>query len=276
MALSDFIQDDYSFYQANWLPVQYEPIAGSGESYTIAIAAYSNTDTDHRVIRTLSDKALNCLFVDRQKEVKNQIEWVLETLEIALENNQLMEWEPPLSGFKKGRYNETYAHSMLDVVNQAIAQSTILFTQLDSFKDLEYTPKHRFGVQVRQKIITLNPELQPYVNRPLKEMGLNFSIDFYNETYAAGLSTINKSGATDAVIGKIVKLGQIQKHINPNVNAEILIHPQNKQTISPKKFDNAMNYIHQVAEDFNDIKILLVSTKQNAAKHIVENALKQA
>ncbi|WEJ62176.1 hypothetical protein [Thiomicrorhabdus lithotrophica] len=279
--LHDLIQDEATTYKGTWMPVRYEPIAGSGESYTVAIAAYSDTDTDHRVIKTISDKMLKCLFNNiHATEMHDQINWVLETLETASEEHNLQEWQSPLANFTHGNIQTTFDEDMLGIINQAIRQSTALSPLLDTLKQPEHQSKHRWGVKVRQSLLQANPDLRPYIARkvPYKNGNSTMLIDFFDDYYCANLANIGSTLSTDSALAKVLKLDTLVNQAEKPIEAEIILHTfaqPNDLDLSVKKaqkLQDAKQMIIDQVQARPHLKIIEIQSDQKTTQHILQKA----
>ncbi len=276
--LRNLMQNESSAYKAQWMPVRYEPIAGSGESYTIAIAAYSETDTDHRVIRTISDKMLKCLFNNTHStEMRDQINWVLETLENASEEHNLQDWKAPLGNFTSGKIQTTFDEDMLGIINQGIRQSTALSPELQSLEQTETLQKHRWVVQVRQALLHLNQELKPFIARKVayKKGSSSMLIDFFDDHYSANLANIGSTLSTDSALAKILKLDTLVNQAEQPIEAEIILHTYAQtndlelSTNQARKLYDAKQIIIDQVQSRPHLKIVEMQSYNKTADHII-------
>jgi hypothetical protein len=255
----------------------YEPVAGSGESITIAIAAYSETDSDLRVIQTLQEKNMNCLFSGlRTKSISDQIRIIIESLEKT--EGDFENWSPPLSGFNLGGIRTAYDENMLEIINQGIRQSTALTPLLNSLEQEQADVKHRWGVMVRQEIIKQSPELKGFVGRRVGIGSGNATImlDFYNNEYAASFINLGTLLSTDTAIAKVVKMNMFKVKTPQKIESEVFVNfpnssERNAMSSSQKsKLDDAISMIKDTVSGFSDVGMKEVSSHIEAATSIVK------
>lgn len=65
-------------YQARYQALYFEPIPQSGERFTIGIMAQDETG-EARVIQTLADKTLRCLYGNQAEAIQNLVSLILDS-----------------------------------------------------------------------------------------------------------------------------------------------------------------------------------------------------
>lgn len=79
-----------------WLPVYLEPLSGSGERITVAVAARAADGTYH-VRQTFDARAVRCLYGPRADNVAGTIGLIVDSLNAHLAAGaELSNWKPPL------------------------------------------------------------------------------------------------------------------------------------------------------------------------------------
>ncbi len=115
-------------YSGIWCPLQIEPIIGSGERITIAIAAKGN-DGAVVVFKTTSQKTINCLAGSEEvgSRLSSIIQISIDSAASHLKNRiSLDEWQPPIQNIKHGKSIEALGEDIHDIIWQASGLTSIL------------------------------------------------------------------------------------------------------------------------------------------------------
>ena len=85
-------------YKGFWHAIYLEPIVGSGERVTIAVAAIGE-DKSFKVIQAIRTELLDCLYGMQAKNIQNMINWLIESAnKFITESGFLNGWSPPFEG----------------------------------------------------------------------------------------------------------------------------------------------------------------------------------
>ena len=113
-------------YRAAWTPIYMEPIIGSGERVTVAIAAVAE-DGSYTVLPVLREDSLRCFPGDGASKLLDLADLCVTSARAHLEHAGTMEgWNPPLEGITAGRATEAHADDMPGILKMAIHDSAFL------------------------------------------------------------------------------------------------------------------------------------------------------
>lgn len=113
-------------YKAIYAPIYLEPIMGSGERLTVAIAAVGY-DEKFKVVQTLPEKVIECLYGNEKENFSGLIGVITSSAINHLREKQNLEyWEPPFTGAILGEITETYAADLNGVFVQALKMHSSL------------------------------------------------------------------------------------------------------------------------------------------------------
>jgi len=192
-------------YSGIWCPLQIEPIIGSGERITIAIAAKGN-DGAVVVFKTASQKTINC--IAGSEDVGNRLSSIIQiSIDSAashLKNRiSLDEWQPPIQNIKHGRSIEALGEDIHDIIWQASGLTSILgassFMNKESHnkgntKSLKFWKK-----AVKSSLYQINETYSKCfdVKIPLPGKTLKTTIDFLYLNQAIDFGVLNNSLKND-------------------------------------------------------------------------------
>jgi hypothetical protein len=115
-------------FSAKYRAIYFEPIAGSGEQFTIGIMAQA-VNGEYSVLQTLSDKMLNCMYGQKSASVKNLVFMILDSATRHLSAGMpIEEWQPPMSGVIPGDVQASYSNNGLEgILFQGITSYASLY-----------------------------------------------------------------------------------------------------------------------------------------------------
>lgn len=190
-------------YQARYRAVYFEPIAHSGERFTVGILAQSQAG-EHTVLQTLSSQAMRCMYGENHPAFANLIGLVLESAKAHLDAKlPLEEWAPPLGGIDLSDIQTTYSNAGMEgVLFQAVSnyaslyQGEIVTKGLNDLAGIE--PKEESdsdtGLIQRVKAILVNCDGR-FSGRWRQEVvvkdGAKVKIDYLGAHYNANLSNFD-------------------------------------------------------------------------------------
>lgn len=195
-------------YEAAYQAYQLETIQGSGERFTVLIAAKSKTE--YRVIQTISAKTLHCIFLDKAVNFQGFINLLQEDIESNLsKGKELSDWVPSLSGVTKSPIHKTRSASGIEgVLFQAITsyaslnQGDIVTRNMNDIFEREENDTSQVGriitnvksiIEQRAKHLSSNFQKQVTVSN-----GSSISMDYVGILYNAGFSNFNVQNTKQA------------------------------------------------------------------------------
>lgn len=174
-----------------WAPLYLEPVPGSGERITIAVAA--KCENEVKVIRVLQDRSIKCLLGKAQPRFSNLAEMVRTSVEEHLMNGgALTDWQPLFAGAYAGHIHETFAESENEVLRTAMTMSSA-FSALAEF---DSEPENEAELPAADRVIQLMKSRQPvlagYFNKKYKirEHAKTMKVAYAGQHYAANISSV--------------------------------------------------------------------------------------
>lgn len=118
---------DIPSYRAQATHIYWEPIAGSGERITAAVAL-SDSFSEVRVVSLISQDILSLLYRGQGVNASSLIGLMTDSLKAFLKTGRDMsEWQPPVSGFMAAPLREYAGFSASDVIDQVAGLHSSLF-----------------------------------------------------------------------------------------------------------------------------------------------------
>ncbi|MDW7782283.1 hypothetical protein [Morganella morganii] len=276
-------------YSASWVPIYFEPMMGSGEKFTVVIAAIG-CDGAVRVCNTIRPHVIKAMYGNKHTQFNSLINVIINSLNSHLsEQRNFHEWVSPISGVNVGDITKSQSTDMTGVLRQAI-QLTASLSSLDFFSEEnnedQYSSEFTWANQVRDSVIRFKPCYSPYFNREFKVAGEARATKIF---FLSDRIAIN----TDRIIP-----GQIATHLDRSkarifdllsvrdmdiftrTTFEFIVYrPEdsdptyNKSQI--KRLNEALLEIQEVG-DKHSIRVVPVTAPHKAAKRIIKAESKAA
>lgn len=186
--------------QAEWTPLFWEPVEGTGERLMAGVVL--NFDGNWAAHRMLRDDVLDSLYGKASGSPRKLIDEALNlclSIAVAVGANGLASIGSPLMGLHAGVARTTVALSLSDALKQVALMHTSL-AKLDAWDDLESfdTPAaeevgKRFTTEVREIVFSTNPELNRNFNRSttLVNGGMPVRFGFFSDVAVLHFSVVN-------------------------------------------------------------------------------------
>lgn len=111
-----------------WVSIYLEPIIGSGERISVAVAAI-DSQNKYRVTQAIRSELLDCLYGKQAKNIQNFIDWIIQSYSSSIEkSNSLADWIPPFSGVSVSDIRAAADNNINGILRQAISFSASLST----------------------------------------------------------------------------------------------------------------------------------------------------
>lgn len=118
---------DIPSYRAQATHIYWEPIAGSGERITAAVAL-TDSCSEVRVVSLISQDILSLLYRGQGVNAASLIGMMTDSLKAFLKTGRdVSEWQPPASGFMAAPLREYAGFSASDVIDQVAGLHSSLF-----------------------------------------------------------------------------------------------------------------------------------------------------
>lgn len=188
------LQSNYA-YQGRWCPLYLEPMVGSGERLTFAIAAYGN-DGRQIVSRVIRPDVLK-VFYGKKARALNEMLAAAEAAVLAAltdgRENPIM----PADGLEVGKFRNARGRSLEDLVEQgrmmcaSLAATSVEAGQAsDTDEDARQTGQ--WATQVQRHVVERSDDLAPYFARTAYRKGSRIpsKYGFFNDYYVANFGVI--------------------------------------------------------------------------------------
>ena len=265
-----------------WAPILFEPIAGSGERITIALAA-TNADGVHEFLRIADPETAKMYFRGQAGFVHDVVSVTLENCVAFLQSGRdFRDWEPPLQGVFVGDIQEVEASSLNDLLRLAAPMSSFLYR--DPLAAGQFSPRKTnvgWGIKVREKVLQANKRFSQNFNVPVylgnHEAPAVFT--FLNHCFAANLTTLRHNNLKRRLEDARAKLWAL------NLLADApsyLFKPETRELLTgvdTPEDDAKGDMIREAVEALNDeaqrrdITVVQVSSPEAAADRILSKAM---
>ncbi|SKC22505.1 hypothetical protein SAMN05216168_4540 [Kosakonia radicincitans] len=275
---------DFPTFEAKWAPVYFEPIMGSGERFTIIIAAYSKNGT-YRVCNAIRPHVVKAMYGEKHNHFNELIEIIIRSLESYLkEKNTFEGWVSPFIGAELGNINSAQSSDMTGVLRQAI-QLTASLSSLDFFateeeNDDKYSSENTWANQFKELVVYQQSSLEQYFNREFKVDGLARPSKIFYLSPKIAVNTdrlipTNLANHLDRNKARILDLLAVKDHdiFERNRFEFIVYRPQADEPIySKSQFIKLAEALHALEEigDKHSIRVIPVTTVNQAAIRLIQ------
>lgn len=269
--------------RSSWAPVLFEPIPGSEERLTIAVAAI-DADGDYRCQATINPKAAKTVFQGTSGFVKDVVSVTIDSCESFLgSNGNLNAWEPPLDGVYLGKVQDVDISSLDELISFAAPFASFLYSgSLDNETRRSVNENVRkWDAQVKSIILSANTNLEHNFNVRvyLGNHDMPALFTFLSPSFAANLTSLTPGNLKRQLEDARAKLWSLHLLADaPNY----LFRPEVRELLAgvgvaqdhPKRplVTEAVEELRDEAER-RDIAVTQVNSAQTAAQHILDKAL---
>lgn len=180
---------------ARWMAIYLEPMMGSGERLTIAIAATSRTE--NRVVRTVRNDVADALYGPQARNFLGLCQMIIDSVSTQLKSGiDLSNLSPPISGAYFGHVHQALGNDMSDVLRQGITLSASLSSMELIDEESEETKvndaeSRRWLSLIRDLVELQRPATEAMFNKKIKLQyeGAAIRIGFIGYGLAVNFST---------------------------------------------------------------------------------------
>ena len=113
-------------YAGSWMSIYLEPMMGSGEKLTVAVAAVGESG-EVKVCPAIRPHVLEAMFGSRSGGLTRLIDTIAESLKNHITARGEFEgWKPPVSGVSVGMVRKTFSTDLTGLLRQAVAMTASL------------------------------------------------------------------------------------------------------------------------------------------------------
>lgn len=279
-------------FQATWAPLQMEPIPGSSERITIAIAAIGS-DGSQRVVPVIDEESLECFLGSDADGMSRVVSVCQRSLQGYLENNgDLSNWRAPINGVDLGERVQAHAPDMESLLAMATQDSAFLGTYpasgpVEQPKEvIQPAEGNRWPSLVRNAVKDRKPELDKFFGRKVKvaEKARETTIDYAGERLVANLGRLvpgsRLSNDVRVAKSKLWELAEIRSyskggHLDTNIQSyELLVYrPEDSNpAFTEKQIDRMHEALNELvwSGDQYEMRVRHVTQTDKAADRIIE------
>ncbi|HGH5989172.1 hypothetical protein AB7W15_01750 [Morganella morganii] len=272
-----------------WASVYLEPMIGSGERLTIAVAAKCS-DKYVDVRPAIRQDVIEVMYGHRSQAFNSMVDVVATSLKLHLEKTRSFHtWIPPVSGVSLGKVRKAASKDLVGILRQAITLSSSLSSILNDKSDLQSTKKQtrvekdRWTTQLQQAVITSDAKRQCYFNAKydFKNKRMAASVFYLSEHAAINTGKLLPGSLSSLVANskaKIADLSLIRSHpdLLPRDTHEFIVFKPSDDDPRYKddeiaKINGAFLILQDLAEK-DEITLTAVTDIQEGAKRILRTA----
>lgn len=206
---------------ASWAPIRMEPIPGSGEKLTVAIALeMGNTQ---KVISAIPHEVAQAIF---GKQGDNML-GLIATASTHLRNHfahggHLQNWRSPLSGIYVGELEEGQGDTVEEILEQAMRSTACLSAMTLEFQARQNhdEPRNALITKVKQSMKEIAPQLERYFKKDvpvrIRNSQVTVHCDYFSQNLAINISAMspgNRLGQQfESLTSRICRLQQLRSH----------------------------------------------------------------
>lgn len=274
-------------YTGVWASVYLEPMIGSGERLTVAVAALSDTG-DVRVCPAIRPHVLEAMFGAKALAFSGLIDTITHDLDVYLAKAKGFEgWVPPFSGVTVSDPNRSASQDMAGLLRQAVSMTASL-AALDVSAPEEESPGRilvpaddRWPKQFETEAVRRDPRLERFFNQKfsISEPSKPLSFFFLSEKVAMntgrlipgrGLSSYlehNKARILD------LRVAREKQHLLERNHFELVVFRPSfdDPTYSLKQIDSLKRSLHTLEEacDEHRVRVTQVQSAAEAAERLL-------
>ncbi|HBC8967464.1 TPA: hypothetical protein KE741_000731 [Raoultella ornithinolytica] len=271
-------------FRATWAPVYLEPMMGSGEKFTVVIAAFSDDGTI-RVCNAIRPHVVKAMYGSKHNQFNSIIDMLIASLENHLKlKNSFSGWISPIVAAKLGDVFQAQSSDMTGVLRQAV-QLTASLSSLDFFSsedesDDKYSSENTWANQLKTRIISDQPSFEQYFHREFKVDGQSRAAKIFFLSKSIAINTdrlipTNLSNHLDRNKARILDLLSVKDHdlFERNTFEFLVYRPEDDEvTYSKSQFVKLNEALHALEEigDKHSIRVVPVTTVQQAALRLIK------
>lgn len=272
-------------HRGRWAPLYVEPMFGSGERFTFAIAVTS-ADGEATVSRVIRPEVLRVLYGAKAKHFSEMLASTERAVEQALLRGDA-EIALPWSGFALGEFREARGRSANDLIDQgrmmcaSLSTATVEEQQALEADDDERETR-RWAQQIQTAVTTKSKDLGPYFLREWMPAGKSIPsrFGFFNGHYAAHFGVVRKDNPSSSLYhlkARLWELATARDDAFTTISGRdlLLATPNLKSaTVTLPMRNRVRDVIDKVTEEADRHEIYVMSTSKvdDASRRIYKQA----
>lgn len=270
-------------YIADWYALRFEPMRGTGESFTCAILIKDAIGVDVRTV--IRDDILKALFGTHADHVTNMIETAAQSLLSFATQRDPADWKPPLTGFYLSAKRSGASRTERDGIYRQAIKLSAAFAQLDfNPQDDDERPAleaaKTFITRIRQQVSEQRLDLDSYFQRAARIVpnGALVQFGFLMPRRAAHFEMLRPSTLSTSVRFARAKLYELKKArtLVPLERAALIVGVPHHDDLSftdrqHANIERELNELRQEAQE-DETDALSAENAAAAAQHVVDLA----
>lgn len=174
--------------QARWAPLQLEPVVGTGEKITVAIAL--DLGEGIRIHPLLSKKFLEEAFGESASDFKSLMDLIVSSLEkTAFDETSIQSWEAPFEGVSVGEFASVVGPTVQDMIDSASMLASSFYRPRGPRTKVNRKSDHKSRLlesEIRDSVVRLHPSSKDFFSRSIPGLtSMERRIGFFDDFYAA-------------------------------------------------------------------------------------------
>ncbi|EIN5961132.1 hypothetical protein ACYVL9_002966 [Vibrio fluvialis] len=285
MSSIDMIFPEMPEYKGAWQAIYFEPVVGSGERVTIAVAGFG-VSGEFQIIQSIRSELLECLYGINAPRIRSMIDMVIQSSRAYYSREKTLKaWKAPIDGVFLGQLTQALDYDLTGILKQAIRFSSSLSSlALDAERDDEEEdqPKRysaKFSKSIQTELYAINSALDDSFNQKIKvsESDVLTPYGFMNDRYVSNFGLLvptRMSGSLNAIKARIFDIEALKKsnYLMKPQRFEVIIGTPSfsDPTLSDKsiiRLKDTLEMVEEIALKEN-INVFRAESALEAAKHI--------
>nr|WP_112033274.1 hypothetical protein [Escherichia coli] len=272
-----------------WASVYLEPMIGSGERLTVAVATITSSG-EILVKPAIRKEVIEAMYGFKAPAFINMVDLILSSLKLHLAaKGDFVSWHPPVTGVTISAVRNAASSSPVGILRQAVSLSSSLSSLLEAEEDSDGLPakqsrtKDRWPIQIFDAVISADGRRDIFFNRSFTfSDGHRPAKIFYLSDHAAintgKLLPHNLNEQVKDGKAKISDLSMIKRQgdIFPRETHQMIIYkPEDDSPAYNDRHIASINSAYLSLQDLAntyDVSITSVSTAEHAARLILQTA----
>lgn len=272
-------------YRGQWAPLYLEPIPGSGERITFAVALLGPDGSPH-IERLLRPDVLRLMYGPKARHLAAMFDMVEQDVRAAL--SARIPVQPSLQGFFLGSFRTGLGQSQADLIDQGRVMSASLATRGPgeiAASDAEEDEKQTgiWAQKVQQIVTTTAADLAQNFHREWRPAGRHLPARFgyFDGHYAAHFGVVRRDRPTGSIYHLKSRLWELASCNAGDLagtveNRDLLLFRPNPRSSSLGKSERKSidQVIDQITADADQYRIFVLHTHDvsKAAQHLYKKA----
>jgi len=270
--------------QARWAPMLLEPVIGTGERITVAIAIDYGTGIE--VIPALRPVFIHAAFGDSAADFKSLLTLLKQSVERSqITESTLNEWEQPFDGLTIGEFSSAAGSSRQDIVDTVLSISSSFHAtrSYGAKRDSAYD-SHKTRVlesAIKEHLVRVHPTSRDFFGRAIpgtverNVRRLGFFDDFYAAQFGV-LSGGSSFGTTKqhakSKLWDLERLRDTPRLFRDSLALEFIGKPTGAGHASKNSIEDLQGQLAEEAAAA-DIEFVVVANSREAAQRVLNRSV---